>query len=226
MKKYGKKYQEVLKLIEPKKEYELSEAIELVKKTSVTKFESGVNLSMCLNIDTKQADQQVRGTVILPNGNGKQVKVCCITNKADEAKEAGADFAGGKELLEKIVGGWFEFDILCASPEMMGEIGKLGRVLGPKGLMPNPKIGTVSIDVKKMVSELKAGKVEYRADKEGNINMLFGKVGFDNEKLIENFNTIVNQIIKVRPAAVKGTYIKSLSVHTTMGPSVKIVVNQ
>ncbi len=225
MKKYGKKYQEALKLIDTKKLYSVHEACELVKKTSVTKFESGVSLSMHLNIDTRQADQQVRGTVVLPHGTGKSVRVCAITTKVEDAKAAGADYAGGKELLEKVLGGWFDFDVMCATPEMMGEIGKAGRVLGPKGLMPNPKVGTVGPDIKKMVSELKAGKVEYRADKDGNINILFGKVGFDTEKLEDNVNTIINQIIKVRPSAVKGTYIFNSSIHTTMGPSVKLAVS-
>ncbi len=225
MKLHGKKYREVLKLIDTKKEYSVHDACELVKKTSVTKFESSVGLSMHLNIDTKQADQQIRGTVVLPHGTGKSVKVCAITSKVEDAKAAGADYAGGKELLEKILGGWFDFDVICATPEMMGEIGKAGRVLGPKGLMPNPKVGTVGPDIKKMVTELKAGKVEYRADKDGNINILVGKVGFDTEKLEENVNTIINQIVKVRPAAVKGTYINICTVHTTMGPSVKVSVN-
>lgn len=225
MKKYGKKYQAAAKLVE-NRSYELAEAVELLKKTAVTKFESGVRINLHLNINTRSADQQVRGTVVLPNGTGKTVRVCCITSKPEDATAAGADYAGGKELLEKILGGWFEFDVLCASPEMMGEIGKAGRVLGPKGLMPNPKIGTVSPDVKKMVSELKAGKVEYRADRDGNVNMLVGKVGFETSKLVENLNTVIGQIIKVRPAAVKGTYILNSTVSTTMGPSVKIVVNE
>ena len=225
MKKYGKKYVEASKLVE-KKEYTLEEACELVKKTSITKFESGVCLSMHLNIDTKQADQQVRGTVVLPNGTGNTVRVCAITGKVDEAKAAGADYAGGKELLDKIVGGWFEFDVMCATPEMMGEIGKLGRVLGPKGLMPNPKVGTVGPDVTKMVSELKAGKVEYRADKDGNVNILVGKCGFETGKLVENLTTVINQLIKVRPAAVKGVYISSCSIHSTMGPSIKVAVSE
>src|SRR5574344_606555 len=224
MKKYGKKYKNVIKLIDDKKAYSIQEACELVKTTSVTKFDGGVSLSMRLNIDTKQADQQIRGTVVLPNGNGKSVRVCAITTKIDEAKAAGADYAGGKDLLAKILGGWFDFDVICATPEMMGEIGKAGRVLGPKGLMPNPKIGTVGVDVKKMVTELKAGKVEYRADKDGNINLLIGKVSFDAKKLEENLNVIVNQILKVRPAAVKGVYIMNSSIHTTMGPSVKIAI--
>ena len=223
--KYGKKYNEVLKLIDQNKVYSIHEACELVKKTSTTKFDATVGINFHLNINTKAADQQIRGTVVLPHGTGKTVRVCAITSKVEDAKAAGADYAGGKELLEKVLGGWFEFDVMCATPEMMGEIGKAGRVLGPKGLMPNPKVGTVGPDVKKMVSELKAGKVEYRADKDGNINILVGKVGFDTEKLEENINTVINQIVKVRPSAVKGTYIFNSSIHTTMGPSVKLAVS-
>ena len=160
------------------------------------------------------------------HGTGKTVRVCAITSKVEEAKAAGADYAGGKELLEKILGGWFDFDVMCATPEMMGEIGKAGRVLGPKGLMPNPKIGTVGPDIKKMIVELKAGKVEYRADKDGNINLLIAKVSFDSDKIVENFNTLVGQIIKVRPAAVKGVYILGCNIHTTMGPAVKVLVSE
>ena len=221
--KHGKKYQAALKLIDKNKVYSVHEACELVKQTSVTKFDSTVGISMKLNINTKKADQQVRGTVILPAGTGKDVRVVAITSKVDAAKEAGADYAGGKELLEKIVGEkWFDFDVMCATPEMMGEIGKNGRVLGPKGLMPNPKTGTVGPDIAKMIKELKAGKVEYRADKDGNINVAVGKVSFDVEKLEENVTTLINQIIKVRPSVVKGNYILSCSIHTTMGPSIKV----
>ncbi len=221
--KHGKKYEAALKLIDKNKVYSVHEACELVKQTSVTKFDSTVGISMKLNINTKKADQQVRGTVILPAGTGKDVRVVAITSKVDAAKEAGADYAGGKELLEKIVGEkWFDFDVMCATPEMMGEIGKNGRVLGPKGLMPNPKTGTVGPDIAKMIKELKAGKVEYRADKDGNINVAVGKVSFDVEKLEENVTTLINQIIKVRPSVVKGNYILSCSIHTTMGPSIKV----
>ncbi len=221
--KHGKKYEAALKLIDKNKVYSVHEACELIKQTSVTKFDSTVGISMKLNINTKKADQQVRGTVILPAGTGKNVRVVAITSKVDVAKEAGADYAGGKELLEKIVGEkWFDFDVMCATPEMMGEIGKNGRVLGPKGLMPNPKTGTVGPDIAKMIKELKAGKVEYRADKDGNVNVAVGKVSFDVEKLEENVTTLINQIIKVRPSVVKGNYILSCSIHTTMGPSIKV----
>ncbi len=224
--KHGKKYQAALKLVDKEKVYSVHEACELVKQTSTTKFDATVAISMRLNINTKKADQQVRGTVILPAGTGKNVRVVAITNKADEAKAAGADYAGGKELLEKIVTEkWFDFDVMCATPEMMGEIGKNGRVLGPKGLMPNPKTGTVGPDIAKMVKELKAGKVEYRADKDGNVNVAVGKVSFDTEKLEENVKTLINQIIKVRPAVVKGNYILSCHIVTTMGPSIKVQFN-
>ena len=221
--KHGKKYEAALKLIDASKVYTVHEACELLKKTSTTKFDSTVGVAIRLNIDTKKADQQVRGTVILPAGTGKNVRVVAITGKVEEAKAAGADYAGGKELLAKIVTEkWFDFDVMCATPEMMGEIGKNGRVLGPKGLMPNPKTGTVGPDIAKMVKELKAGKVEYRADRDGNVNVAVGKVSFETERLEQNVNTLINQILKVRPAAVKGNYVLSCSVNTTMGPSIKV----
>jgi len=227
MRKYGKKYQQALKLVEKGKVYSIEEACKLVKTTSTTKFDSSVDISFSLNINTKYADQQVRGTVVLPGGTGKTVRVLVLTNtKAKEATEAGADYVGGKELLEKITQEkWFDFDIICATPDMMGEIGKAGRILGPKGLMPNPKTGTVGMDVAKMVNELKAGKVEYRADRDGNVNLAVGKVSFDDDKLIENVTTIVRQILKVRPQTVKGTYVKNCVIHTTMGPAIKIDYN-
>lgn len=224
MKKHGKKYEAALKLIDASKVYSVHDACELVKQTSTTKFDSGVDISFRLNIDTKQADQQVRGTVVLPSGTGKNVKVLALTHtKVEEAKASGADFVGGKELLEKIVNEkWFGFDVICATPDMMGEIGKVGKVLGPKGLMPNPKTGTVGMDMTKMVSELKAGKVEYRADKSGNVNLGIGKVSFETSKLEDNLKTILAQIVKVRPQTVKGQYILNCVVHTTMGPAIKI----
>lgn len=221
--KHGKKYEAALKLIDKTKAYTIEEACELIKSTSTTKFDSSVGIAFKLNINTKKADQQIRGTVVLPNGTGKSVRVLALTNKVEDAKAAGADFAGGKELLEKIVTEkWFDFDVICATPDMMGEIGKAGRILGPKGLMPNPKTGTVGMDIKKMVTELKAGKVEYRADRDGNVNLAVGKVSFDTEKLTENVKTIVAQILKVRPSVVKGTYVLSCFLCTTMGPSIKL----
>ncbi len=224
--KHGKKYQAVAQLVDKTKVYSVEEAVALLKKTSITKFDATVAVSMKLNINTRKADQQVRGTVILPAGTGKDVRVVAITNKVDEALKAGANYAGGKELLEKIINEkWFDFDVMCATPEMMGEIGKNGRVLGPKGLMPNPKTGTVGPDIAKMVSELKAGKVEYRADRDGNVNVPVGKVSFDDEKLAVNVKTLINQILKVRPATVKGNYVLSCHVVTTMGPSIKVQYN-
>lgn len=221
--KHGKKYEAALKLVDKTKVYGIEEACELVKKTSITSFDSTVQVSMKLNINTKKADQQVRGTVILPAGTGKNVRVVAITHKVDEALKAGADYAGDKELLNKIVTEkWFDFDVMCATPEMMGEIGKNGRVLGPKGLMPNPKTGTVGPDITKMVQELKAGKVEYRADKDGNVNVAVGKCSFDTEKLVANVKTLIAQILKVRPQTVKGAYVLSCHIVTTMGPSVRL----
>ena len=221
--KHGKKYEAALKLIDKTKVYSIEEACELVKKTSITSFDSTVQVSMKLNINTKKADQQIRGTVILPAGTGKNVRVVAITHKVDEALKAGADYAGDKELLNKIVTEkWFDFDVMCATPEMMGEIGKNGRVLGPKGLMPNPKTGTVGPDITKMVQELKAGKVEYRADRDGNVNVAVGKCSFDTAKLVENVKTLVGQILKVRPSTVKGAYVLSCHIVTTMGPSIKL----
>ena len=227
MKRYGKKYQAAIKLIDKNKVYSIEEACKLVKQTSTVKFDSSVDISFNLNINTKLADQQIRGTVVLPGGTGKDVKVLVLTNaKQKEATEAGADFVGGKELLEKIVSEkWFDFDVICATPDMMGEIGKAGRVLGPKGLMPNPKTGTVGMDVAKMVKELKSGKVEYRADRDGNVNLAVGKVSFSDEKLIENVTTIIRQILKVRPQSVKGQYVKVCKIHTTMGPSISVDYN-
>ena len=224
--KHGKKYEAALKLIDKTKAYTIEEACELIKSTSTTKFDSSVGIAFKLNINTKKADQQVRGTVVLPNGTGKSVRVLALTNKAEDAKAAGADFAGGKELLEKIVTEkWFDFDVMCATPEMMGEIGKNGRILGPKGLMPNPKTGTVGPDITKMVQELKAGKVEYRADKDGNVNVAVGKCSFDTEKLVENVKTLIAQILKVRPQTVKGAYVLSCHIVTTMGPSIRLDFN-
>ena len=224
--KRGKKYLEAAKLVDSSKLYTLEEAVALVKKTSTTKFDASIDVSFNLNVDPKQADQQVRGTLVLPNGNGKTKKVLAITDKVEEAKAAGADFVGGKEMLEKIQkDNWFEFDVIVATPNMMGEIGKFARLLGPKGLMPNPKAGTVGPDIAKAVNEIKAGKVEYRVDKEGNMHVSIAKVSFDEKKVAENLNALVEAIMKARPAAVKGTYVKNAVLTTTMGPSVPITFN-
>lgn len=224
MAKVGKKYSEAAKLVDRSKSYTIEEAIALVKQISFEKFDASVEVSFNLNVDPRHADQQIRGAMVLPNGTGRSQKVCVIANgpQEQEAINAGADFVGGKELIDKIKGGWFEFDVLVAIPAMMGELGKLGRILGPKGLMPNPKTGTVTMDVAKAVEDIKKGKVEYRVDKEGNINLLIGKKSFDDAKLVENFNAIKDTIMRARPAAVKGTYIKNLTVSTTMGPGVKV----
>ena len=219
--KHSKNYRKVLELVDKNKVYSIDEACELVKKTSTVKFDATVNVSFNMNIDTTKADQQIRGTLILPNGNGKTKKICAITSKVDEAKAAGADFAGGKELLEKIQKeNWFDFDVIVATPDMMGELGKMGRLLGPKGLMPNPKTGTVAMDIAKAIKEIKLGKVEYRLDKDANMHLSIGRVSFDTEKLVENLKALTSTLVKVRPADVKGSYIKTAVVHTTMGPSI------
>jgi len=226
--KKGKKYVEAKKLVEKNKLYTKEEAIELVKKTSITKFDSSVELAMNLNLDTKKADQQLRGTICLPHGTGKTKRILVIAKgpKATEAKEAGADYVGDVDYLEKIEKeNWFEFDTLIATPDMMPALGKLGKVLGPKGLMPNPKTGTVTMEVAKAVEEVKQGRIEYRTDSFGNVHTIIGKVSFTNEQLIENLNAFVSMIIKTKPSVVKGTYVKNVSVSTTMGPGIKIDTN-
>ena len=228
MAKFGKKYMEAAQKIDRSKLYPVDEAVKLAKETNTAKFDASVEVSFKLNVDPRHADQQIRGAIVLPNGTGKTQKVCVIAQgpKEQEAKDAGADFVGSKELLDQIAKGWFDFDVIVATPNMMGELGKLGRVLGPKGLMPNPKTGTVTMDVAKAVEDIKKGKVEYRVDKEGNINVMIGKVSFEEEKLAENFRTIYNAIAKARPAAVKGTYIKNLVISTTMGPGIHVAVEK
>ena len=226
--KKGKKYTEVSKLVEKNKLYSKEEAIKLVKSTAVTKFDSSVEIAMRLNLDTKKADQQLRGAFVLPNGTGKTKKVLVIA-KGDQAKAAqaaGADYVGDMDYLEKIEKeNWFDFDTMIATPDMMPALGKLGKVLGPKGLMPNPKTGTVTMDTKKAVEDVKKGRVEYRTDSYGNIHALIGKVSFDEDKLLENLDAFVSLIIKNKPAVVKGTYIKGITVSSTMGPGIKINTN-
>lgn len=225
MAKRGKKYNQAVQLVEKGKAYSIAEAADLVKKTSTTKFDGTVRVAFNLGLDTKQADQQLRGAVVLPHGIGKKVTVLAVTSKVDEAKAAGADFAGGKEMIEKIkTENWFGYDVIVASPEMMGELGKLGKLLGPKGLMPNPKSGTVSPDIAKAVKEIKAGKVEYRTDKEGNLHFIAGKVSFAPEQLAENIKTIVDTVVKIKPHTVKGVYVKNAVVASVMGPSIKLHV--
>ena len=224
--KRSKKYNEVAKLVDATKIYTVEEAVELAKKTSTVKFDATIDVSFRLNVDPRQADQQVRGTLVLPHGNGKTKVVLAITDKTEDAKAAGADFVGGKEMLEKIQKeNWFDFDVIVATPNMMGEIGKLGRVLGPKGLMPNPKTGTVSPDIAKAIKEIKAGKVEYRVDKEANMHVSIARVSFESSKVVDNLNALCEAVVKARPAACKGTYIKTARIHTTMGPSINFTFN-
>ena len=223
--KKGKRYVESAKLVYPSKTYESKEAFDIIEKMPKTKFDETVELHVRLGVDSKHADQQVRGTVVLPHGTGKSLRVLVFAkgDKAKEAEEAGADFVGAEDLVPKIEKeNWFDYDVIVATPDMMGVIGRLGKVLGPKGLMPNPKSGTVTMDVKKAISEIKSGKVEYRLDKTNIIHLGIGKVSFGAEKLDENYKAIIEAIIKAKPAASKGQYIKSVAVATTMGPSLYI----
>ena len=225
--KKGKRYVEAEKLIDSSKDYSAKEALETIEKFPKAKFDETVELHVKLGVDSKHAEQQVRGTVVLPNGTGKTLKVLVFAkgDKATEAEKAGADFVGAEELIPKIEKeNWFDYDVIVATPDMMGVVGRLGKVLGPKGLMPNPKSGTVTMDVTKAINEIKSGKVEYRLDKTNIIHLGFGKVSFGTDKLAENYETIMNAIIKAKPAAAKGQYIKSVSVTTTMGPG--IFINQ
>ena len=222
MKVRGKKYQAALKLVDTEKVYGLEEAVALVKTTSTVKFDATIDVSFRLNVDPRQADQQVRGTLVLPHGNGKTKKVLAITNNVEAATSAGADIVGGKEIVEKIKSqNWFDYDVIVATPDMMGEIGKIARLLGPKGLMPNPKAGTVSPDIAKAIKEIKAGKVEYRVDKQANMHISVARVSFEDAKIVENVTALTEALIKARPAAVKGAFFKNAVIHTTMGPGIK-----
>ena len=228
MKKRGKKYVEALNKIEQGKAYTKEEAVKLVKDTSVSKFTSSVELAVRLNLDTKKADQQLRGAIVLPNGTGKSKKVLVVARgeNAKKAEAAGADFVGDTDILEKIEKeNWFGFDVMIATPDMMPLLGKLGRVLGPKGLMPNPKTGTVTLDVEKAVKEVKAGRVEYRTDSFGNIHGIIGNTTFEEKALLENLDAFMSVLIKAKPSTVKGDYIKNVSIATTMGPGIKIATN-
>ena len=220
--KKGKKYQAALAKIDTKKVYSLEEACALVKETSTVKFDGTIDVAFRLNVDPRQADQQLRGTLTLPHGNGKTKKILAVTNKTEEATAAGADFVGGKEILEKVKNeNWFDYDVIVATPDMMGELGKLGRLLGPKGLMPNPKTGTVTPEIGKAIQEIKAGKIAYRVDKEGNICFSIARVSFDTEKVIDNLKVVCETVLKIRPASVKGTYVKNCTLTTVMGPSIR-----
>ena len=226
--KKGRKYTEACKKVDKNASYTKEEAVKLVKETSITKFDSSVEVAIKLNLDTKKADQQLRGAFVLPNGSGKTKKVLVIAKNAfaDQAREAGADYVGDVDMLEKIEKeNWFDFDTLIATPDMMPQLGKLGKVLGPKGLMPNPKTGTVTTDVKKAVEDVKSGRIEYRTDGFGNIHAIIGKVSFDEEKLLQNLNAFVAMIAKTKPSVVKGAYIQNISISSTMGPGIKINAN-
>ncbi|MFC4025681.1 50S ribosomal protein L1 [Oceanobacillus longus] len=224
MAKTGKRYQEATKLVDRTKTYEIKEAVALAKQTAKANFDETVEAAFRLGVDPKKADQQIRGAFVLPHGTGKTQRVLVFAKgeKAKEAEAAGADFVGETEYIEKINQGWFDFDVIVATPDMMAEVGKLGRVLGPKGLMPNPKTGTVTFEVEKAVNDIKAGKVEYRVDKSANIHVPIGKISFEDEKLVENFVALTEQLVKVKPQAAKGVYMKNVSIASTMGPGIKV----
>lgn len=224
MAKRGKRYQEVAKLVDREKLYSPAEAIALVKKCASAKFDETVEVAMKLGVDPRHADQQVRGTVVLPHGTGRDVRVLVFAKgeKANEAREAGADFVGDEDLAEKIQGGWTDFDVAIATPDMMGVVGRLGRILGPRGLMPNPRTGTVTMEVAKAVEESKAGKVEYRVNREAGIHVPIGKVSFTEEQLLENFYALMGAVIRARPASAKGTYLRRAFVSSTMGPGIPL----
>ena len=226
--KKGKKYLEVASKVDKMKVYTLDEAVKLVKETSVSKFDGSVEIAMRLNLDTRKSDQQLRGAIVLPSGTGKEKKVLVVAkgDNAKVAKEAGADFVGDVDILEKIEKeNWLDFDVMIATPDMMPLLGKLGKVLGPKGLMPNPKTGTVTTDVAKAIDEIKKGKVNYRTDSYGNVHGIIGKASFEDNKLAENLTTFVGVILKAKPSTVKGKYVKNISISSTMGPGIKLDVN-
>ncbi|HLR65882.1 50S ribosomal protein L1 [Virgibacillus alimentarius] len=224
MAKRGKKYQEATKLIDRSKAYDIKEAVRILKETAKANFDETVEVAFRLGVDPKKADQQIRGAMVLPHGTGKTQRVLVFAkgDKVQEAEAAGADYVGDQDLINKINQGWFDFDVVVATPDMMAEVGKLGRVLGPKGLMPNPKTGTVTFEIEKAVKEIKAGKVEYRVDKSSNIHVPIGKISFDNEKLAENFVAIMETIVRVKPQTAKGNYVRNVSVTSTMGPGIKV----
>ena len=223
--KQGKKYVDSVKAFDLTKQYDAAEAVSIILETAKAKFDETIELHVRLGVDPRQADQQVRGVLVLPHGTGKTKRVLVIAKgaKADAAQAAGADYVGAEELIAKIQGGWFDFDVMITTPDMMGMVGRIGRVLGPKGLMPNPKSGTVTMDVEKAIKEVKAGKVEYRLDKTAIIHCPIGKKSFGQEKLVDNFTALMDAIVKAKPAAAKGQYVKSVTIASTMGPGVKVV---
>lgn len=227
MAKHGKKFSTALELLDTRQRYTIEEAVAKVKEGSYASFDESVDAVFRLGVDPRHADQVVRGTVVLPHGIGKELRVVVIAQgeKADEARKAGADHVGDQELIDKIAGGWFDFDTAITSPDMMGKVGKLGRILGPRGLMPNPKSGTVTMDISKAVQEAKAGKIEFRVDKTGNVHAPIGKVGFEDQKLVENFRALIETITKLRPASAKGTYLRTVAISSTMGPGFKLDTN-
>ncbi|HHZ18501.1 MAG TPA: 50S ribosomal protein L1 [Acholeplasmataceae bacterium] len=220
----SRKYQEAIKLIDRTKRYPIEEAVELAKKTNIATFDATMEIVFRLNLDPRKAEQNLRGAIVLPHGTGKEMRVLVLTKtaKQKEAEAAGADYVGDVEYLEKIKEGWLDFDVIIATPDMMGELGKLGKILGPKGLMPNAKTGTVTMDIERAVKEVKAGKVTFRVDKNGNIPLVVGKVSFDTEKLVENIKTVYQHLIRMRPQTVKGVYVKNVSLSTSMSPGIKI----
>ncbi|WP_338982033.1 50S ribosomal protein L1 [Spiroplasma endosymbiont of Eupeodes luniger] len=224
--RYSKNYQKVSQIFDKTKIYSIDEAVSLVKKTSITKFDATVELVFLLNVDPRHADQQLRGALVLPAGTGKKQRILVLTNSMNQvAIDNKADFVGGKDLIEKIQKeNWFDFDVIIATPDIMAELGKIGKILGPKGLMPNPKTGTVTTDVQKAIAEIRKGKIEYRVDKQGNVHVIIGKVSFSEEQLKENYHAIYETLRKVRPTAVKGAYVKNISISTTMGPAIKVAI--
>lgn len=224
MKKRSKRYRQALELVDRQKLYGPREAVSIISKIPAGHFDESVEAAFRLGVDPRKADQMVRGTVSLPHGTGKEVRLLAIAegDKAREAEEAGADMVGGAEFLEKIQGGWFDFDVMIATPDMMSQVGKLGKLLGPRGLMPNPKAGTVTFELEKAIKDIKGGKIEYRVDRQGNVHLIIGKRSFEEQKLLENYVVVLEEILRAKPASAKGRYIKSITLSTTMGPGVKV----